>query len=373
MASLGCTQKDQSTDGEGGGTATGSGGGATTGSAGSSGGGGGEIVCPTSAPFDTEAPGIKEKCTRVVYVAGGYAVRRIVSYDGATWENDVSDPEDGQGQDEHAISGIAIGRGVIVATGDGALRVSKDGKNWDVVDSVPGTNFSLHSSKVAFAQDRFYLVGNGGTWTSDDGLNWSGVLGEDKFPGTDVTGSFGGHTQGWAYGAGNLVFTNDDARVRVFDGTTWSENKVGNYSGWLDSIAFGNGRFVVTGRSCCGAQPPTADGLRAHSADGVTWEDVVTNDTGPQLDFGPLFFDGSRFLAAGSKDGLTSVDGVTWTPQQFSESISSVAVYEGNYLGSSGHQLYTSKDGISWTKTHDDQSTGSPWEMYVVAVGRILK
>jgi hypothetical protein len=298
-------------------------------------------------------------------------VRRVVS-DGTSIAHDVDARKPALDDNfEFATWGVAVAKGVLVAAGDGGLFTSVDaGATWNEVTSVPKEDFALHSSSLGFFKDRFYLIGNGGTWTSTDGLTWSGTLGGDMLPG-GPTGSFAGHNHAMAYGNGIFVDVNDDARYRLFDGATWTEGKVGDYGGWLSSIAFGNGRFVVVGESCCGIPSPSLDGLRATSTDGKAWSNIVTNETpGAQpIAFGKLLFDGTKFVSAGH-DTWTSPDGVAWTQAMSNAQINDAALFEGRFVGLSDGGFATSSDGITWAQgPRDTNELG----LQVLAVGRVLK
>ncbi|HZH03989.1 MAG TPA: hypothetical protein VEY30_09405, partial [Myxococcaceae bacterium] len=285
------------------------------------------------------------------------------------------DSQDGKGQDEHAISGAAVGNGVIVTVGDGGALVSTDGKTWTRIEALPRWP-QLHSSKVAFADGRFIVVGNGGTWTSPDGMAWVGVTGDAALPGGDadgnpIPGGFSGHVGAWAAGDGKVLFTNDNALYRLFDGARWYQAKLGNYAGWLNSAAFGNGRFVMTGETCCNMQSPTSGGLRTASTDGRTWPTIITNESGEYLSFGNLVWDGTRFYAASGTDALVSQDGLTWSQVAMSANLREATFFEGTYYGTDGRHIYTSADGRAWTRIYEG-AEGS-WYLGTLVVGRILK
>lgn len=84
------------------------------------------------------------------------------------------------------------------------------------------------------------------------------------------------------------------------NGTTWTTRTTSGFSTSVYDIAYGNGRFVISG----------APSGTATSVDGgATWTKV----TAPQLM--TIEFDGTRFVATGngSKNYYTSTDGATWT------------------------------------------------------------
>jgi hypothetical protein len=346
-------------------------GGSSSGAAGQ--GGAGPVVCPTAAPFDAEAPGIREQCTRKVYVAAGAAIRRLVAFDTPTdFSHEVLDAQDGTHQDEHMITGVAVGKGVIVATGDGGVLTSTDGETWTRITNLPDR---IHASRVIFAENRFFVVGSNGTWTSPDAVTWTGAQNDELLPG-NVKASFTGHVGSVAAGAGKVVFGGDNSALRIFDGTSWSDGKVGNYSGWLSNLAFGAGNFVVTGDACCNAPLPTSEGLSATSPDGLAWSHIVTNATAGATSrrFGALLWTGANFYATGTQygdTGYTSPDGITWTEVKLDHRIGPAVYYEGEYFGSSGSSLYTSADGLKWAVAH--QGADSDYGFGALAIGRILK
>ena len=360
----------------GGGSAAGaSGGGANgAGAAASAGtGGGGPVMCPTSAPFDAEAPGVREQCTRKVYVAAGMAVRRIVAFDAAKdFAHQVLDAQDGKGQDEHQIASVAVGKGVIVATGDSGVLTSTDGETWTAITTLPNR---IHASRVVFALDRFFVVGSNGTWTSSDAISWTGAQNDELLPG-NVKASFTGHVGAAAAGGGKVVFGGDNSVIRVFDGNNWLDGKVGNFNGWLSNVAFGGDRFVVTGDACCNAPLPNSEGLSATSTDALAWSNLVTNAT-PGVSsrrFGALLWAGDHFYATGTQygnTGYTSPDGAQWTEVKLDHNIGSAVYYEGEYFGSNGTSLFTSADGVKWSAVLT--GVDSDYSLGALAIGRILK
>ena len=76
-------------------------------------------VADAGEPLDAGTPdaGIPDagQPTRPVFVIGGQDMRRLVSFDGVTWFTDTWVPPNGE---DNAFSGIAVGKGGIVMSGD---------------------------------------------------------------------------------------------------------------------------------------------------------------------------------------------------------------------------------------------------------------
>jgi len=309
---------------------------------------------------------------------GGPGMRRAVSFDMQTIAVDTDEHRE-SGNDEFQTWGVAVGRGRLVIAGDGGLYASDDvGKTWIKNTQITSAGFALHSCQLAFDGTRFVLVGNGGTWTSSDGLAWSGASGDQLLPG-GVKGSFPGHSNGLAFSGTAILVVNDNARYRLFDGARWSDGVLGSYEGFLTNAAYGAGRFIVTGDACCGASAPTSEGLRASSTDGKSWGPIVTNASpgAQQIRFGKVLWDGTKFLSTGTRygtDEYTSPDGMTWTRVTANARIGTAVVKDGLYagLGSNGKDdvLFTSSDGVTWTPGAKDTN---PLGLARIAVGRVLK
>ena len=330
--------------------------------------GAGQVVCPTSPPFDDADAALVAQCTRPVAVAVGNALRRAVSYDGNIWEHEELFPNELADQNENSHRGVAVGHGVIVIVGDGGILVSTDGgATYDQVDDE-----RLHDASVGIFKGAFWVVASTGTYTSADGITWTSWLGDTMLPG-DLKGAYSGGAM--AVSDTLLVAMNGrDDSVRTFDGATWKEHPLGEGFGQLSSIAYGGGKFAIVGYGCC--DEAALAGLRANSDDGIAWT-LVTNAS-PGADdfrFGAVLYDGTRFMATASQyDGRTyfAADGLAWTAQSSSAGIGPVTFFQGTYLGARGAEIDRSTDAATWTMQFQGGGDAG-WGFSSIASGRVLK
>jgi hypothetical protein len=299
--------------------------------------------CP-EAPFDTEDPALAA-CTRTVTLAGGFGFRRLV-LQGTAVLADVTDALNNGHDDENRVWSVAIGRGVLVAAGDKGVVYSTDGALWLPITGGPSGAF--HTLQVAYDDDRFVLVGLGGQWTSLDGMHFTGM--SSPWP------SGVGHLKDLRFGDGRWLAIADSGKLRLSEdhGATWTDGQLAPGLGGVGyDLIYGLGRFVAVGHG------GNAEGLHATSADGLTWPNLITNamladagaDAGALAFPAGLEFDGVHFFAlpgGGSNTGLTSQDGLYWTPKTFGKRVS-LAAHEGNtYAGVNANDVYYSHTPTAW-------------------------
>lgn len=343
------------------------------------------IVCPKAPPVDFDAiPGFKEKCTRLVYVAGGSADCSVATSldDGAHWGSVTSIPDSGSannGPSAGRAFAFGFGRGVAVYTEK--TLASGDGTTWPASDALPGWPYSVG---LSFVNGLFIYLGRGSQF-SFDGVHWAGFRANDPYP-NGVLANF----RAWQIAYGNKIYVavgqteTGKAGFRTStDGQTWSADVVlgSGYSGYLSTIVFGNGRFILGGTGS-GAPSPNAEGITAWSSDGLTWNDVVTNEKpGPAgaIDFSQLAWNGATFVAAAniySHGRWTSPDGVTWTAKSDAPGFAHLTAFENHFLagGVSGQPngvVALSDDGVTWTQQVAFPSGGESVDS--VGIGRVLK
>jgi hypothetical protein len=233
------------------------------------------------------------------FVAVGAGGTVLASADGLAWEKRAS------GTDNGLIS-VVYGQGRYVANGgSGTIIHSPDGQNWTTVDLEVGP---LSLGPLAHGAGRFVLftrTGSAGFWTSADGMTW---------------------------------------QLRFSDALKF------HYG--ISSVAFGNGRFVVTGyhfESNGGIYRAEV----AVSEDGITWQRVVLPEPYSKLLNPNVIHDGNRFLAWGRNFGrtlLTSTDGLVWTTLvEGPDSLTSVGQGGGNLVAMRRGLLESSPNGLAWT------------------------
>jgi hypothetical protein len=336
--------------------------------------------CPTHPPFDETDATLVQRCTQPVFVAVGGLNRRAVSNDGVSWRVTQLSPAEVAQVDNHDLlveTTVKVRDGLILAAGGNGLFVSDDGGKTFVLSDAPHDGFNLYGPCVDRLGATFSLAATDGTWQSSNGHAWAGSMGDQFLPGTStfaadgkVTAGFSKHCGGAVRGNGRVVFVNDDLRVRTFDGTTWFETKLGPQSGRAGGVAFGMGRFVAVFETEVGDRI----GLRAVSADGLTWA-VTTNATPGALSFGAgvddVTWDGQQFIAVGASQFL-SPDGEHWTERSGSRGFSAIAVKDGVWVGVARSGLFRSLDGTTWVETLPANNDVAQ-DFWVIASGHVLK
>ncbi len=272
----------------------------------------------------------KSSETGPMFVAVGYALRRLTSPDGLTWHHEQAAPEHDQ-EKNFLLRGVAYGQGRIVAVGGSRtsrILVSESrGREWK--DVSVEHNFL---GDVAHGNGRFVAVGYQRAITSTDGYSWAKPtrLGEVSW-------------RRIAFGNGLFVAIgasgSSNAPVGAIgvspDGLAWQQLTIPD--GLVPhAIEFGRDRFVLVG----------AHGLRQSSRDGVHWEPIVRGEQHETLL--DLIWTGSEFIATGGRLAYSSPDGVTWSRREF-RSPSRTAFGAGRFVGCSAGVFSQSTDGLRWT------------------------
>ena len=141
------------------------------------------------------------------------------------------------------------------------------------------------------------------------------------------------------------------------DGINWSEPtelKVESISSNWDSVCYGNGTFVATGKD------GSNNSYSAHSTNGSKWDPTPS---GLSNNNWYICYGNGKFVAAGSQEVAYSPDGKNWTQllpgsSKLTNSYAMVAsICYGNgkfvavtYNATAIHQIIYSKDGITWTQ-----------------------
>lgn len=267
---------------------------------------------------------------RSYFVAVGYGLRRLISTDGITWENDIEETEEAKTRDkDFLLRGVTGGKGMIVAVGGSKtsrILVSTDGKTW-----------SEHSvmqnwlGDVAFGNDLFVAIGYQRAIFSRDGKEWSKpvTLRDASWRRIQF-----GNGRFVALGADGSSDSADGYVTTTTDAVKWNTTKLADKKIPHD-IAFGNGRFVIVG----------SHGLRETSKDGTTWEHRTLGDKDEALS--NIVWTGSEFLAAGNKGAYTSADGIEWARGK-QKMPSRYCFGNGVFVGCSTGRFTYSKDGKEW-------------------------
>lgn len=247
---------------------------------------------------------------------------------------------------------VAYSNGIFVAVGDNSRVVtSTDGANWTL--SSPGAYGSLR--RVRFVNGEFAAVGTSDKILfSSDGIAWT--------PRTlPSAGS-------WdvAYGNGVYVVAGSSAYVSS-NGIDWVRISTPG-SATMDSVVFGNGRFVATRVTSF----PSSQSL--YSTNGTDWlqgGNAPTSGNGHQ-GLGDLIFTDGIFLGAGTLGGTRgihlSTDGATWCCGFFpnigpANSSAGLAYGRGYFLWA----VFESPDQRQGQPLIHSSTNGTSWEVLSVA------
>jgi hypothetical protein len=278
--------------------------------------------------------------SQVVYLAGGQDLRRVLSYDGATWSHDKYVAPDGL---DNFFGAIAVGSGVIVGVADTGIYTSSDGIQW-MGSPAPAGVSSLHSAAGVFANGKFVFVSSDASYVSTDGLTWQSASNASQGV---------GHWHHMSFGNGHFVAFGDNAYKVSEDGLSWhdfvSGTSVPNYVG----SEFANGVFVATGGALQGS---VTVGHSALSTDGVTWTDEQFVTTSYNTAFGGVAYGKGQFVTSDCCNAYTSTDGKTWTKQGSGFGSGSIAYAGGHFVAVDWRtNILTSDDGSLFTLVfHDD-------------------
>lgn len=184
----------------------------------------------------------------------------------------------------------------------------------------------------------FVAVGDDGrrAVSTDDGLTWTLVGGGDAGAAKLNSVAFGNDR----FVAVGTMYTPAFHAASTTDFKTWkwTDTLVGNVGGRYQ-VAFGAGRFVAV-----------RHGSTSVSDNGVDW---ATYDV--DFDFQGLTFGNDKFVAAGARRGVaavaTSADGISWTPTTIGgATLTDIAYGNGRFVGVGDKgRRGTSLDGTSWT------------------------
>lgn len=223
-------------------------------------------------------------------------------------------------QPNDVLTAVAFGAETFVAVGyeaaagQGIILTSSDGANWSRV--FADVAFPLYG--VSYGNGLFVAVGAGTLFTSPDGINWTQRFLDLNYSFHGVSFFVTGEAKplfmavGWGPSEANPFYLGGAALVSS-DGIAWTSRELAAAAEMAESVAFGQGTYVVVTHPLIGAE------YHFHtSADSIQW---TSGDSAPQkLLFGVLFALG-RFIAVGGDVVdttcliLTSSNGASWTPE----------------------------------------------------------
>ena len=235
---------------------------------------------------------------------------------------------------------IAYGRGIFCGImSNGVFIYSNDGITWsNTTAPTSSSNWtSLTYGNGIFIATEYAL---GYIAYSSDGINWNYTTGSQK------------NLNSVAYGNGMFVIIGmNSCPMYSTDGITWNESTITNRQ-WM-SVAYGNGRFVAVRYNGSNV---------AYSDDGITW----TENTLPASDYWKAICYGNGVyvvIAKNSDNAAYSTDGVTWTATKLPVSSGWCSVTYGNSMfiavGGDNNNVAYSTDGITWSNTKPSLQTVS--------------
>jgi len=157
-----------------------------------------------------------------------------------------------------------------------------------------------------------------------------------------------------------FVAISDDGEIAYSeDGINWGKTKLSGNASW-GSVCYGNGKFVVVGRSCNATVGDwdTWDGcnIAAYSNDGIKWELSEL----PKMAWYGVCYGNGKFVAVAymSYTAVYSTNGINWTETTIPHSMTKICYSDGKFVAlhggyeSSGSDVAAySNDGIKWEST----------------------
>ncbi|MDP1579613.1 MAG: M12 family metallo-peptidase [Candidatus Didemnitutus sp.] len=244
---------------------------------------------------------------RLMAVGTGGTV--TTSTDGITWTAGTV----GTGDDLNGVA-FAFGKFHAVSQTSGRVYSSSDGTTWT---SVASSSNTLRA--IVFGAGRLVSGGTGGVMsTSTDGLNWSSVStgSSNTIIGLDYVNNFF-----YAACTGGVL-------LRSSNGTSWTVIDIATNNSNLQSVAYGNGLYVVPGQSGV-----TGRALLT-STDGLNWTQRITGVGAISSNLRAITAGDSGLVAAGTAGVLLySTNGTTWTQDaNFGLLFNDVAYGNGLYV-----------------------------------------
>ncbi len=278
------------------------------------------------------------------YVAVGNSIN--YSADGINW-NHVA------GSDGVNLRGIVYGNNEFVAVGkNGSVYHSANGTSWRPAVAIENTP-TLQS--IAYGKGKFVAVGPYGVaYYSTDGITWTHANGtKDSDLLFSVT--YGRLEVNHEVKNGFVAVGNLGAAYYSTDGITWTHAQGSiERSGYIYSVAYGNGKFVAVG----------FEGAAYYSNDGVYWWDAGTPANLMSVAYG-----NDEFVAVGwNGAAYHSINGVTWqaaTGLTYDLFFASVTHGRGNSNNDTGNFVavgnfgatYYSRDGMTWQSAQNNDSS----------------
>ncbi len=223
--------------------------------------------------------------------------------------------------------GVAWSGTRYVAVGThGAIMWSADAATW--TRSTSPVTVDLY--RAVWAGTQFVAVGDQGTiLTSPDGLAWT-ARASSGTPGNILYGVAWSGSAFVAVGVNPTTPWETAVALRSLDGAAWTASamppNMTTYDSRLEAVASSGSGFVAVGNGT--VTGGGGQGLVWTSTDGATW----TASSPRAYEFTTVTWGGGKYVAMGSVGGMTTPDGISWTPIPTSSAGYEVAWSGAHYL-----------------------------------------
>jgi len=260
---------------------------------------------------------------------------------------------------------------VAVGTGDVALAISSDGKNWDGIEGVFGeTTVGTGNDVFRIPDGRWVVVGDDETdnniWWSDNGEDWS-----------SASGPYGsGYINSVSNWSGIWVITGKDENN---EGTIWWSYDAEEWTE-VEIVAFEQeGKIVINigGTWLAGGTMNGSNGeIILRSEDGIVWDliDFPETEDDSYINIFYQHIAGGIVLAGGNDIWYSMDKGLTWndTSGNGLTNIEKILFLNKRYyaFGDNGSTklIFSSCDGINWTEENIPTSITSSSQINSVKI-----
>lgn len=248
------------------------------------------------------------------------------------------------------------------------ISLGSTGVIWKSTDWETATNTGLNSG-ISSAGAFTYMVGTDGTtWRGMGGGATTAWYTTNPEAGGWSTHSMPNSAQHYIYGNGVWLGLSPNSVTYSYStngGSTWSTGTLPLYCNQISPIAFGNGKFVLTG-----ASQVSSTNQIAYSTDGINWTTVTVGspeNSASNRSISGVAFGNGRFVVGWnstvsttdtrSPNTFVSVDGINWIPGSRAYSTTSTntqqryfPIFDGtgfNFQGDTGSPGWRTIDGIN--------------------------
>ena len=148
-----------------------------------------------------------------------------------------------------------------------------------------------------------------------------------------------------------FVAISDDGEIAYSeDGINWGKTKLSGNASW-GSVCYGNGKFVVVGRSCNATVGDwdTWDGcnIAAYSNDGIKWELSEL----PKMAWYGVCYGNGKFAAVAymSDTAVYSTNGINWAETTIPYSMTKICYGDGKFVALHGGYESSGSDGAAYS------------------------